>query len=165
MLTEEACSHAVRSLVLSRLDYANSLLMNVNVTDIHRLQRIQNRAARIVLKARKYDRASPLLTQLHWLPVKKRIVYKIALLVFKCIHNLAPGYLSHLLNIRQQSRYNLRSRGDALLLHIPRISSKKGEQSSDFCGPTVWNSLPVQVRTCTSVEAFKRNLKSYLFSL
>ena len=60
MLTDEACNHAVRSLVLSRLDYANSLLVNINVSDIDRLQRIQNRAARIVLNARKYDHVSPL---------------------------------------------------------------------------------------------------------
>ena len=54
MLTKDACSHAIRSLVLSRLDYSNSLLINVSKMDIERLQRIQNRAARIVLRARKH---------------------------------------------------------------------------------------------------------------
>ena len=72
MLTKDACSHALRSLVLSRLDYSNSLLINISKTDIERLQRIQNRAARIVLKARKHDTATPLLKELHWLPVYRK---------------------------------------------------------------------------------------------
>ena len=90
MLTKDACSHAIRSLVLSRLDYSNSLLINVSKMDIGRLQRIQNRAARIVLRARKHDRATPLLKELHWLPVERRISYKVALIVYKCMHKIAP---------------------------------------------------------------------------
>ena len=78
------------ALLFNRLDYANSLLVNINVSDIDRLQRIQNRAARIVLNARKYDHVSPLLKQLHWLPVSKRIMYKVALIVYKSIHSLTP---------------------------------------------------------------------------
>ena len=61
--------------------------------DIGRLQRIQNRAARIVLRARKHDRATPLLKELHWLPVERRISYKVALIVYKCMHKIGPEYL------------------------------------------------------------------------
>ena len=165
MLTKEACNHAIRSLVLSRLDYSNSLLINVNKTDIERLQRIQNRAARIVLKARKQDRATPLLKQLHWLPVEKRIHYKVALIVFKCIHKMAPEYLYTLLSSPHRSNYRLRSTEDTSVLHIPRVYSKKGEASFDFCGPKLWNSLPAHLRLCSSPESFKRNLKTYLFLL
>ena len=165
MLTDEACNHAVRSLVLSRLDYANSLLVNINVSDIDRLQRIQNRAARIVLNARKYDHVSPLLKQLHWLPVSKRIMYKVALIVYKSIHGLTPQYISCLFSPVQQSRYSLRSRTDPHLLKIPNIKLKKGEQNISFYGPTLWNSLPLDVRSCPSVESFKRNLKTYLYNV
>ena len=132
MLTDEACNHAVRSLVLSRLDYANSLLVNINVSDIDRLQRIQNRAARIVLNARKYDHVSPLLKQLHWLPVSNRIIYKVALIVYKSIHSLTPQHISCLFSPVQQSRYSLRSRTDPHLLKIPYINLKKGEQNISF---------------------------------
>lgn len=165
MLTKEACHHAIRSLVLSRLDNANSLLININVTDINRLQRIQNRAARIVSNASKYDHVSPLLLQLHWLPVSKRIMYKVALFVYQSLHNLAPHYISSLFRPIQQSRYSLRSRSDPLLLQIPHINSKKGQQDISFSGPTIWNSLPSNIRSCLSVESFKRNLKTHLFSL
>ena len=164
MLTKEARSHAVRSLVLSRLDYSNSMLIYANKVDIDRLQRIQNRAAKFVCKARKYDRATPLLKQLHWLPVEKRISYKIALIVYKCIHKFAPQYLMNLLSPQHRSSYRLRSSEDTRILHVPRISSKRGEASFDFCGPKIWNSLPAHVRFCTSINSFKQKLKTYLFS-
>ena len=124
LLTDEACNHAIRSLVLSRLDYANSLLVNINVTDIERLQRIQNRAARIIFRARKTDCATPLLRDLHWLPVSKRIMFKVALLVYKSMHKLAPQYISDMFSPITQSNYSLRSRMDPLLLKIPCIKSK-----------------------------------------
>ena len=165
MLTKEACNHAVRSLVLSRLDYSNSMLVNASKVDIDRLQRIQNRAAKIVCRAGKYDRATPLLKQLHWLPVERRISYKVALIVYKCIHKLAPQYLINLLSPQRRSSYRLRSSEDTTILHVPRINSKRGEASFDFCGPKIWNSLPSHVRLCTSVESFKKKLKTHLFSL
>ena len=165
MLTKEACNHAIRSLVLSRLDYSNSLLININKTDTERLQRIQNRAARIILKARKHDRATPLLRQLHWWPVEKRISYKVAMIVFKCIHKLAPEYLYTLLKPPHRPNYRLRSSEDTTILHIPRVTSKRGEASFDFCGPKQWNILPTHLRSTISLESFKRNLKTYLFLL
>ena len=164
MVTDEACNHAVRSLVLSRLDYANSLLVNINVSDIERLQRIQNRAARIILKARKFDHATPLLRDLHWLPVSKRIMFKVALNVFKSIHNLAPQYISNMFSPLTQSNYSLRSRTDPLLLKIPNIKSKKCEKNISFAGPKIWNDLPLEIRSCTTVHTFMNKLKTHLFS-
>ena len=152
-----------QSLVLSRLDYSNSMLINANKVDIDRLQRIQNRAARFVCRARKYDRATPLLKQLHWLPVERRISYKVALIVYKCIHEFAPEYLMNLLSPQRRSSYRLRSSADTTILHVPRIDSKRGEASFDFCGPKIWNSLPAHVRLCTSIDSFKQKLKTYLF--
>ena len=158
-------SYATRSLVLSRLDYSNSLLVNVSRMDIERLQRIQNRAAKIVFKEKKHDRATPLLTELHWLPVEKRISYKVALIVFKCMHKIAPGYLISLLSMPHRSNYGLRSSKDTLYLNIPRVDSKKGEASFDFCGPKTWNNLPYELRSSISIESFRKKLKTYLFSL
>ena len=165
MLTQEACSHVMRSLVLSRLDYGNALLINTPRVELERLQRLQNRAARIVLRARRQDSATPLLHRLHWLPVHKRIVYKIALFVYKCTHNFAPGYLHTLLSVPTQAKYNLRSRVDTSMLMVPRTNLKGGERSFHFAGPTVWNSLPLELRLSPTVDIFKRNLKTYLFLL
>ena len=69
-LDESACHHAVRALITSKLDYANSILLGLSAADINRLQRIQNRAAKLVFKTQKRDHTSPYLKQLHWLPIK-----------------------------------------------------------------------------------------------
>lgn len=90
-----ACSHVVRSLVLSRLDYGNALLLGTNTTHINKLQHLQNWAAKLVFKASRRDHASHFLKQLHWLPIQERIHYKILLYIFKCLNGLGPEYLAH----------------------------------------------------------------------
>lgn len=164
LLTSDACHHVVRSLILSRIDYANSLLLNANVTDIQRLQRIQNRAARVVLGGSRYESASPLLKQLHWLTVNNRIIYKVSLIVYQCLNNCAPMYLSVLLHTPPRLQYNLRSSNDPTLLRLPRINSRSGECSFFYYGPKIWNTLPFDLRTSPSVEIFKKKLKTYLFN-
>ena len=67
-INRKACEDAIRTIVASRLDYANSLLHGVNLSSIQRLQRVQNRAAKLIFMARKYDHVTPLLKELHWLP-------------------------------------------------------------------------------------------------
>ena len=162
-LTGEACSHAVRSLVLSRLDYGNSLLANVNAGDLKRLQKIQNRAARLVLGAKKREPSAPLLKQLHWLPIKQRIEFKLALLVYKCLMHSAPHYLSIMLTTPPVSRYHLRSRNDQTLLLIPRTNTKAAERSFSYAGPSTWNTLPQHLRLCSTEDTFKKKLKTQLF--
>ena len=155
-LTGEACSHAVRSLVLSRLDYGNSLLANVNAGDLKRLQKIQNRAARLVLGAKKRE-------QLHWLPTKQRIEFKLALLVYKCLMHSAPHYLSIMITTPPVSRYHLRSRNDQTLLLIPRTNTKAAERSLSYAGLSTWNTLPQHLRLCSTEDTFKKKLKTQLF--
>merc|ERR1712002_360138 len=79
-IDEDTCNHTVRSLVLSRLDYSNSLLYGITVKDMQKLQTIQNRSARLIFKANRREHTSPLLQQLHWLPVSERILFKILFL-------------------------------------------------------------------------------------
>ena len=72
-INRSTCAHAVRSLILSRLDYGNSLLGGLSVTDTRRLQTLQNRAARLIYQVGKLTSATPLIRELHWLPVQQRI--------------------------------------------------------------------------------------------
>ena len=95
-LSEEAASNLVRSLVLSKLDYCNSLLYGLPDFLLHRLQLVQNNAARLIFRKKKSDNVTPLLMQLHWLPVKQRILFNVHLLTFKSLNNLAPTYISKL---------------------------------------------------------------------
>ena len=148
---------------LSRLDYGNSLLANINASDVKRLQNIQNRAARLVLGARRRVRSAPLLKQLHWLPVKERIDYKLALLVYKCMMSTAPQYLSSILTMPVSSRYFLRSQNDKTLLQIPRRNTKAAECSFSYAGPVIWNTLPQHLRLCDTEDTFKKKLKTQFF--
>ncbi|XP_071787351.1 uncharacterized protein [Asterias amurensis] len=97
---------------LFRLDYGNGLLLRSSTSDIKRLQRIQNWAAKLICKAMKYDHATPCLQQLHWLPVKERVTFKVLVTVFKCLQGIAPGYLSSCLALYQPPRSSLRSASD-----------------------------------------------------
>ena len=79
-LNKSSAEKLVNSLVTSNLDYCNSLLYGLPSSKLKRLQRIQNTAARIIMRTRKYDHITPVLKQLHWLPISQRIEFKILLL-------------------------------------------------------------------------------------
>ena len=92
-INKEPCGHAVRTLISTRLDYANSLLFGIRAVDIQRLQRVQNRAAKLVSQVGKYEHVTPLLNELHWLPIGRRITFKILMLVYKIIVSIATHLL------------------------------------------------------------------------
>ncbi len=125
MLSVSDAEKLVHAFMTSRLDYCNALLGGCPASSINKLQIVQNAAARVLTRSRKYDHIIPILQSLHWLPIKFRISYKILLLAYKALNDLAPAYLTNLL-----SRYNptrsLRSQNSGLLV-VPRIAkSTKG---------------------------------------
>ena len=141
LLPRKATESLVNSLVLTKLDYCNSLLANASKYNLKSLQSIQNNAARLILKKKKFEPSAPLLQELHWLPVEKRIIYKICTLVFKSLNSDGPLYLKDLITVYVPKR-NLRSIHDTTLLLKPKIPRKIGEQSFLFSAPHFWNSLP-----------------------
>ncbi|GFS23555.1 reverse transcriptase-like protein [Elysia marginata] len=84
----------VHSLILNKLDYCNSLLLGLSIETMNRLQKMQNKATKLVTRAKARDHVQPILRELHWLPVKERICFKVAITVFKCLNGLGPQYLS-----------------------------------------------------------------------
>ena len=125
----DTCHLIIRALVLSRLDYGNGLLLGCNATDVSRLQRKQNWAAKLVCMASKYDRASPCLRRLHWLTVETRITFKVLVIVYKCIDHSAPSYLAESLTQFHPGRAGLRSACDTSRLSEP--FSRKSLKSAD----------------------------------
>ena len=98
-LTQHALRSPVQALIHCRLDYCNALLAGVADTQMKRLQSVQNTAARLVsgtLYSIHHDYITPVLRSLHWLSVRRRIIFKTAVLVWKCIHGIAPAYLQQL---------------------------------------------------------------------
>ena len=161
-LTEDATKSLIQSLVMSRLDYGNSLLYGLPITQIERLQRVQNTAARLIKRLPRSCHITPVLRNLHWLPVPRRIEYKILLHVYKAVNGMAPDYLSDLLELYVPGRA-LRSQGKKLL-RIPRTNLKKyGDRTFTVAGPKLWNKLPEEVKEAETVSAFKRLLKTHLF--
>jgi hypothetical protein len=156
----------VCSLVLSRIDYCNSVLIGLPASSIAPLQRLQNAAARLVTGLHARDHVTSALTGLHWLPVRLRIQYKVALIMFHIHTRQCPAYLSNIVTPLSSdlSRQRLRSSTGTDYL-IPRTRTKFGERSFSVAGPTTWNSLPESVRAVTDASAFKRLLKTHFYNI
>ena len=153
------------SLCISHIDYCNSLLYGIPQSSLNKLQRVQNMCARLVLRRSKMDSATSCLRDLHWLPVKYRIHHKILTLTYKSYHNIGPAYLQQMI-VKQQARHEgLRSGQQQDLLVIPCTSAKAfANRSFAVAAPLLWNALPSNIRTCSDLLTFKKNLKTYLFN-
>ena len=163
-ISEDAAKKLVKDNVLSHLDYCNSLLAGLPDNAISRLQRVQNCAARLVKRTNRRSHITPVLKDLHWLPVKFRIMYKINLLTYNALQNNCPMYLTELLHEYNPIR-TLRSSQQNLLC-VPSFKLKSfGARSFSVCAPQLWNSLPKEIRCATSVGIFKSKLKTHYFSI
>ena len=162
-MTQEVAARLMVSLVLSRMDYCNCLLTGIPDYLVQKLQLVQNFAAKVCFRAKKFDHVTEILKALHWLPVQQRIDYKIATICHKCFYGGAPDYLKELIIKKTNSR-SLRSSSDTTILIKPRKSLKTyGERSFEFYAPLVWNSLPKRLRELNNITLFKKQLKHHLF--
>ena len=146
----------VCAFVLSKLDYCNSLYCGIDSSLISKLQYTQNCAARLIYQRRKYDHVTDIFIDLHWLPVKKRMLYKILLTVHNCLYNISPIELNNLITLESVRTF---------ILQIPRCNTSYGDRAFSVNSAKVWNTLPLHLKTETSVINFKKLLKTYLFNL
>ena len=145
--------------ILSRLDYCNCLFMGTPNSVIQPLQKIQNFAEKFVLLAPCHHHSTPLLEKLHWLPISERIKYKVT-----CMCLPISAYLSELLHVYTTSR-TLCSSSDTCMLEIQQNKCKThGFRTFSCFGPHIWNSLPQDLRHCSTLSSFKAKLKTFLFS-
>ena len=168
-LTQEAMITAANALVGSRLDYCNSLFRSLSAYNMRKLQCVQNSLARVVTNTSRLSHISPVRKQLHWLPIEYRCIFKTALLVYKFLHTGAPGYFSPFLKPRQSVYKTRSSQADGVLLVVPQFtpsihkSTKQFSASFAFDAPKIWNDLPAEVRSASTLLSFRRKLKAYLF--
>ena len=161
-LDKATTERLVHAFIFSYLDFNNGLFLGISETQLNKLQRVQNSAARLVTRKRKFEHITPILRSLHWLPIRARVQFKILTLVFKCLCGNAPVYLTELIKPYQPTR-NLRSQSKNLLSEI-RVKSKTfGDRAFANTAPKLWNNLPQGIRSLTDFDQFKSRLKTHLF--
>jgi hypothetical protein len=158
-LTDDMAKAVAVSLVQSRFDYANSLLSGISIANLNKLQRVQNYLARIVLKRHSHFPSTGLLSELHWMPIELRIKFKLATIAYKALHSNQPSYLSSLLHPYIPTR-SLRSSDQQLLVN-PRCTTEFGKRAFSCASPSIWNKIPLEIRSSPSLDSFKRKLKTH----
>ncbi|KAI4889136.1 hypothetical protein NFI96_015148 [Prochilodus magdalenae] len=162
-LSQEATQLLVHSLVISRLDYCNSLPAGLPLRGIRPLQLVQNAAARLIFNLPKFTHVTPLLRSLHWLPVVARIRFKTLMLAYKAKNGPAPPYLMAMVKSQAVPRAPRASSTARLEPPSLRTHGRQASRLFSVLAPRWWNELPLGVRTAESLAVFKRRLKTHLF--
>ena len=162
-LTIEITKTIVHALVISRIDYFNALLYALPAYLINKIQRIMNIAARLIFRAPRDSSATELLKELHWLRVENRVKFKILSLTWKSFHNMAPEYISRLVNLNTSSR-TLRS-SNTMKLCVSRSRTRYGDRCFQNAAPKLCNDLPLGIKQQQRFSGFKRALKTHLFKI
>lgn len=162
-LDQSSCAKAVIAFVTSRVDYHNGLLAGISCKNLDRLQRVQNNAARLVSQSPRHCHITPVLSDLHWLPIRARIDFKILMNVHKAVHSAnAPAYLKDLCSPYTPTR-TLRSSSVPHLLSVSRTKRKIGDRAFKTYACNIWNKLPQSLRDFDDVLSFKNHLKTHFF--
>lgn len=154
-LTIDDVRSLVHALIMCRLDQNNSIIYGICESEITRLQRLQNSCARLIYGRKKFDHVSDLFSELHWLPVKRRIIFKALLFVFKIFLGIAPLYLINCLTITNPENR---------ILYVPKTLTSYGDRAFSNFAPRLWNALPDVIRKANTISFFKSHLKHHLFT-
>ncbi len=161
-LIQEAAVTLIHVHVTSRVDYCNALLYDLSYKILYKKPKmLQQGFLQVQINLNTF---TPVLNNLHWLPVKFRIHFKILLLTFKTYHGLAPSDLCDLID-KKLPTYSLRNYDDFQLVE-PRTKLKTyGDRAFSKAAPFLWNPLPIDILRSPNVACFKQRLKPYLFKL
>ena len=164
-LGQETTKILVQALILSKLDYCNSLLLRIPKYNMAKLQRIQNMSCRMIYQLPKYSTIGTYLAKLHWLKMQELIVYKVATIILKCINNIAPAYLSEMVTSQPPHTRGLRSSNKGTLYTTRSRTEFVHSSSFKSMGPRIWNNLPTNIKNSHNIDTFKTRLKTHLFRI
>ena len=152
------------TLVLSQLDYANSLLSRTPKTIIKPYQTVQNFTARVTYKKSRRDDVYTCLQQLHWLPVKFRTVFKLLTVAYNAVHGKAPYYPIEKLKRKEYHRTTRQSSSIGITLDVP-LNKKKSfaDIGFSYAAAKYWNDIPDNIKTAKDIRNFKSLLKTHFF--
>ena len=163
-LSRKDTESLVHAFISSKLDYCNGVLYGLPSCELQKLQRLQNTAARLVVRERKSAHITPVLSNLHWLPVQQRVIFKLLLVTYKALNGIAPTYITDLLRRHIPAR-TLHSSSQNLLT-VPRVRTETyGEKAFSCAAPRLWNNLPDSIKQSPTIDEFKAKLKTYLFRI
>ena len=163
-LDEASLKKLVHNLVISRLDYCNSLYYNLPVYQLKKIQMVMNRAARLIGGVSPRERITPTLIELHWLPIKARIIYKICVLTYIALNKEKPKYMREKLFLFNTGLgVSVRHSQDVHRLNEPRARTNLGARAFSHCAPRLYNKLPNNLKECANVAIFRKKLKTYIF--
>ena len=154
----------IQSLVLSIINYGISIWGTTNSTQIERVQKLQNFAAKVALGgASKSEHVTPFLKELRWLKINQIHKYEIATTVYNLVNKKFPNWLFPLPTVSDINAHSVNTR-QTEQLHVPRCNTYLGNRSFPVAAPTLWNSLPNDIKYATSLTLFKKRLKNHLLS-
>ena len=163
LLDSRTLENVITSLVFSKLYFCSTVWANTSKTNVRKLQKIQNFAARILTGTRKYEHITPVLNDLRWLSVPAMLAFYDAILIFKCLRGLAPKYLSSRFNTRASVHgRNTRNKNK---LDIPAFNTAAGQRTFIYRAVKCWNTLPEEIIKCESLHSFKSKAKSHFYTV
>lgn len=156
-IDKETRIQIVQALAISAISYCFKIWGSAGITQIQRVQRLQNFAAKIAMgKVYKYDHATPYIRELEWLKVNEKYSYEICIFMFKRISNLIPNWVLNI-NFLRDIRPTITRQGNDLF--VERSNTLTGERMLGIKGPMLWNRLPANIREAATLGSFKNRLK------
>ncbi|XP_068250862.1 uncharacterized protein [Palaemon carinicauda] len=154
----------IHNYVISRLDYCNVLYYGLPNYNLRKIQNVFNRAARLIKGLSPRERITPTLIELHWLPIKARIIFKICVLTYQALKFEKPSYMRNMLkSFRPDTVVSLRHSDDPYRLEELRSRTNVGTRAFERSAPRIFNKLPLEVKQSLNCDVFKRKLKTHIF--
>ena len=153
------------SAIASRLDYCNAVYAGLPAATLEPIQRVIHSTARLVYERKPSDHVTAVLKELHWLPIKQRVDYKLCMLVHSVSMARAPLYISDMLTACADVPLLTSSRtspsGDYV---VPKTRLKFGDRAFAVAAPRIWNKLPCELKVTKCTVTVKRSMKTLLFN-
>ena len=162
LFSREILNTILNSLVFSKLFYCSTVWSGTSKDNVHKLQLLQNFAARILTNTKKFDHISPILNELGWLTIEELLNLRDVIMIYKCINGLAPNYLSSKLYKRSDTHaYNTRLKEH---FSLPLCRTSIAQRNFYYRALKSWNKLSVATRNSSSLAQFKRSARGEMRS-
>lgn len=154
------CVNIYKTVTAPNLDYVSTILLNCNAGEFDRLQKMQNKAMRIILRVSRRTSVKEMLSVLCFLSVKQRVMYNVMILVYKIKNNLVLKYFDNMFKfVKDVHRYSTRGKND---FRLPAVNKENSKKTLFYRGIEVFNELPCELKSEICLKKFKKELILYV---